>query len=93
MLLAELEIRHSRAVAPTRRVALGPHWLPTEPAPGYGGILLGGIVAAHFGDVDPELRGEFLGLVDDLEHGRRIPQPRLRHRFQTDVVGLDRSRH
>jgi len=93
MLLAELEIRHSRAVAPTRRVALGPHWLPTEPTPGYGGILLGGIVAAHLGDVDPELREEFLYLVDDLEEGRRIAQPRLRHRFQTDVVGLDRSRH
>lgn len=93
MLLAELEIRHSRAVAPTRRVALGPHWLPTEPAPGYGGILLGGIVAAHLGEVDPELRDEFMGLVDDLEAGRRVPQPRLRHRFQTDVVGLDRSRH
>ncbi|HEX2117738.1 MAG TPA: hypothetical protein VHF91_01025 [Acidimicrobiales bacterium] len=93
MLLAELEIRHSRAVAPTRRVALGPHWLPTEPAPGYGGILLGGIVAAHLGDVDPELREAYQGLLDDLEHGRRISQPRLRHRFQTDVVGLDRSRH
>jgi hypothetical protein len=93
MLLAELEIRHSRAVAPTRRVALGPHWLPTEPAPGYGGILLGGIVAAHLGEIDPELRDEFMGLVDDLEAGRRVPQPRLRHRFQTDVVGLDRSRH
>ncbi len=93
MLLAELEIRHSRAIAPTRRVALGPHWLPTEPAPGYGGILLGGIVAAHLGYVDVELREEFLGLVDDLEGGRRIAQPRLRHRFQTDVVGLDRSRH
>ena len=93
MLLAEIEIRHSRAVAPTRRVALGPHWLPTEPAPGYGGILLGGIVAAHLGDVDAELREEFLVLLDDLEAGRRIAQPRLRHRFQTDVVGLDRSRH
>lgn len=93
MLLAELEIRHSRAVAPTRRVALGPHWLPTEPAPGYGGILLGGIVAAHLCDVDSELRDEFLILIDDLEDGRRISQPRLRHRFQTDVVGLDRSRH
>jgi hypothetical protein len=93
MLLAELEIRHSRAVAPTRRVALGPHWLPTEPAPGYGGILLGGIVAAHLGALDPELREEFVGLIDDLEAGRRVPQPRLRHRFQTDVVGLDRSRH
>ena len=93
MLLAEIEIRHSRAVAPTRRVALGPHWLPTEPSPGYGGILLGGIVAAHIGAVDPELRDEYLGLIGDLDAGRRISQPRLRHRFQTDVVGLDRSRH
>ncbi|MDQ4091679.1 MAG: hypothetical protein M3163_15485 [Actinomycetota bacterium] len=94
MLLAEIEIRHSRAVAPTRRVALGPFWLPTEPAPGYGGILLGGIVAAHWGDVDPpELRDEYLALLNDLEAGRRIAQPRLRHRFQIDVVGLDRSRH
>ncbi len=93
MLLAEIEIRHSRAIAPTRRVALGPHWLPTEPSPGYGGILLGGIVAALVGEVDAELREEFLVLVDDLEADRRISQPRLRHRFQTDVVGLDRSRH
>jgi hypothetical protein len=93
MLLAEIEIRHSRAVAPTRRVALGPHWLPTEPAPGYGGILLGGIVAAHLADSGEELREEFMGLLNDLEGGRRISQPRLRHRFQVDVVGLDRSRH
>lgn len=93
MILAELEVRHSRAVAPTRRVALGPHWLPTEPAPGYGGILLGGIVAAHLGDVEPEVRQELLGLADELEQGNRISQPRLRHRFQTDVVGLERSRH
>ncbi len=93
MLLAEIEIRHSRAVAPTRRVALGPFWLPTEPAPGYGGILLGGIVAAHLADSGEELREEFMALLDDLEAGRRISQPRLRHRFQVDVVGLDRSRH
>ncbi|MDQ3980163.1 MAG: J domain-containing protein [Actinomycetota bacterium] len=93
MLLAELEVRHSRAVAPTRRVALGPHWLPTEPAPGYGGILLAGIVAAFLPDLEPELRDEFLALADELEEGRRISQPRLRHRFQTDVVGLERTRH
>ncbi|HEX3394220.1 MAG TPA: hypothetical protein VHS52_06805 [Acidimicrobiales bacterium] len=93
MLLAELEIRHTRAVAPTRRIALGSQWLPTDPAPGYGGILLGGIVAAHLEDLHPELLDELVELVDDLEKGRRIPQPRLRHRFQVDVVGLDRSRH
>ncbi|MEN3315150.1 MAG: rRNA (guanine1516-N2)-methyltransferase, partial [Acidimicrobiaceae bacterium] len=86
MLLAELEIRHTRAVAPTRRIALGSQWLPTDPAPGYGGILLGGIVAAHLEDLHPELRDELVELADDLENGRRIPQPRLRHRFQVDVV-------
>ena len=93
MLLAELEVRHSRAVAPTRRVALGQVWLPTEPAPGYGGILLGGIVAGHVGELDAEMRLEFLALVDDVAAGETIEQPRLRHRFQTDIVGLDRTRH
>lgn len=93
MLLAELEVRHSRAVAPTRRVALGQLWLPTDPAPGYGGVLLGGIVAAHLGDLDAEMRIEFLALVDLVALGETIPQPRLRHRFQTDIVGLDRTRH
>src|SRR5947208_9103946 len=93
MLLAEIEIRHSRAVAPTRRVALGTQWLPTDPLPGYGGILLGGIVATYLRDIDPELRAEFIDVIDDLEGDKRISQPRLRHRFQTDVIGLDRSRH
>jgi hypothetical protein len=93
MLLAELEVRHSRAVAPTRRVALGLHWLPTDPPPGFGGVLLGGIVAAHLDAIDDDMLVALLRLIDDLEAGRRIAQPRLRHRFQTDVVGLDRSRH
>ena len=93
MLLAELEIRHSRPVAPTRRLALGELWLPTDPAPGFGGVLLGGIVAGFVGGLDEELRDTFDGLLRDLERGRRIVQPRVRHRFQSDVVGLDRSRH
>ncbi len=93
MLLAELEVRHSRAVAPTRRVALGHVWLPTDPAPGYGGILLGAVVAAHVGDLDPETRLDFLALLGDVAGGGTIVQPRLRHRFQTDIVGLDRTRH
>lgn len=93
MLLAELEIRHSRAVAPTRRVALGDLWLPTDPAPGFGTILLAGIVAAHVNRLDDDSRDELDLLLADLERGIRIAQPRLRHRFQTDVVGLDRSHH
>jgi len=93
MLMAELEIRHSRAIAPTRRVALGDLWLPTDPAPGFGGLLLAGIVASTVGLLDDDLRDELDILIDDLERGRSIAQPRLRHRFQVDVVGLDRSRH
>lgn len=93
MLLAELEVRHSRAVAPTRRVAIGRHWLPTQPAPGFGGILIGAVVAAHVEAVPEDMWRELAKLVDDLQHGHRIAQPRLRHRFQTDVHGLDRSRH
>jgi len=93
VLLAELEVRHSRAVAPTRRVALGQLWLPTDPAPGYGGVLLGGIVAVHLSELDAEMRIELLALVDEVAAGETIQQPRLRHRFQTDIVGLDRTLH
>jgi hypothetical protein len=93
VLLAELEIRHSRAVAPTRRVALGDLWLPTDPPPGFGGILLAGVVAANISRLDDDLQDELDALINDLERGVRIAQPRLRHRFQTDVVGLDRSHH
>ncbi len=39
MLLAELEIWHTRPLTPTRRVSLGHMVLPTDPAPGFGGLL------------------------------------------------------
>jgi hypothetical protein len=93
MLLAELEVWHSRRVAPTRRVALGRRNLPVHPAPGFGGVLLGGVVAAHVGEVDPDLVPDLMRLTVELEEGRSIPQPRLRYRFQTDRIGLSRSRH
>lgn len=93
MLLAEIEVRHSRTVAPTRRVALGLTLLPTDPLPGWGPVLLGGLVAANVGHLNPELVPGIHHLVNDLETGIRITQPRLRHRFQRDTVGLDRSRH
>jgi hypothetical protein len=93
MLLAELEIRHSRAIAPTRRVALGELFLPVDPPPGPGGLLVAGIVASRVCDLDIEARAELDVLIDDLEAGRHVAQPRLRYRFQSDVHGLDRSRH
>lgn len=93
MLLAQVEVFHSRPIAPTRRVALGRTHLPADPAPGFGGILLAGIVAAHMPDLDPDLFDDLHRLTLELQHGHRIPQPRLRHRFQTDRVGLTRSTH
>jgi hypothetical protein len=93
VILAELEVFHSRPIAPTRRVALGRSRLPTDPAPGFGGILLGGIVAGHIDLLDPELFDDLHRLTLQLEAGHRIPQPRLRHRFQTDRIGLTRSVH
>jgi hypothetical protein len=96
MLLAELEVRHSRPYAPTRRVALGQLYLPTDAdGPGHGGLLLAGIVAAGVSalEEDEELLERIDGLLTDLERGARIVQPRLLHRFQVDRHGLDRSRH
>lgn len=92
MLLAEIEIRHSRAIAPTRRVALGDLFLPTDP-PNHGGVLLAGILGGRVAMLPDEERDGVDRLLWDLEYRGHVPQPRLRHRFQTDVVGLDRSRH
>jgi hypothetical protein len=93
VILAELEVFHSRAIAPTRRLALGSRDLPVTPAPGFGGILLGGIVAAYIPVLAPELFDDLDRLTRQLEAGYRIPQPRLRHRLQVDRVGLQRSVH
>lgn len=93
MLLAELEVYHSRPIAPTRRVALGSAWLPTEESPGFGALLLGGIVARYSSALDVELLEELEVLSYQVEQGQRIPQPRLRHRLQQDRIGLLRSVH
>jgi hypothetical protein len=93
VLLAEIEIWHTRPAVPTRRVALGHMVLPVDPAPGFGGLLLGAIVAEHLYGVDDDLVGDVHRLIDEIEHGTRVVQPRLRHRFQVDRHGLAKSHH
>lgn len=93
MIVAELDIYHSRPIAPTRRIALGERNLPIDPPPGAGGLLLAGIVAHAAPGVDGELREALVDLIWELQANRRITQPRVRHRFQADRVGLIRSSH
>ncbi len=93
MLLAELEVWHTRPAVPTRRVALGHMVLPVDPAPGFGGLLLGAIIAEHLYGVDDELVPDVHRLISEVEAGERIVQPRLRHRFQVDRHGLAKSHH
>ncbi len=69
MLLAELEVFHTRPAVPTRRVALGHLVLPVDPAPGFGGLLLGAVVANHIGGVPADLRGDVARLD---RPGRRV---------------------
>lgn len=93
MLLAELEVWHTRPAVPTRRVALGNLVLPADPAPGFGGLLLGAVVASHMTGINDDLVPDIHRLISQIERGERVVQPRLRHRFQVDRHGLARSRH
>jgi hypothetical protein len=93
VLLAELQIWHTRPKVPTRRVALGHLVLPTDPAPGLGGVLLAAVVAAYLPDVDEELHPDLSRLIDQVARGDRVVQPRLQHRYQIDRHGLATSVH
>ena len=50
-------------------------------------------MARHVGDVDDDVVPDVHRLIDQVERGDRVVQPRLRHRFQVDRHGLGRSRH
>lgn len=92
MILAELNVRHTRRHQPTRRVALGDTYLPTS-GPAYGAVLVGAVVAEFLDGLDDEQRDLFPRLLADAADGLGVPRIALRHRLQTDTHGLDRSRH
>jgi len=92
VLLAELNIRHSRRHMPTRRIALGDAYLPLS-GPGWGAVLLGAVVAEHLPELDEEQAELLPRLVHDARDGLSVPRIALRYRLQTDTHGLDRSRH
>ncbi len=93
MLLAELEVWHSRPITPTRRISLGHLVLPVDPVPGFGGLLLGAVLAAHLPEVDDDLIPDVHRLLDQVSRGDRVVQPRLLHRYQVDRHGLAASVH
>ena len=82
---------HSRSYSPTRRLALGRSVLPLDPPPGFGPLLLGGIVAVGADELDAEDRESLLRLMTRLERDLRVVQPQVRNRFQTDHQGLART--
>ncbi len=93
MLLAELEFYHSRKIAPTRRLALGNAYLPLQPPPGNGSLLLAGIVARYLPQVDNDFYDDYHTILFKVQRGERVAQPRLRHRLQEDKIGLTQTCH
>jgi len=91
VILAELEVFHSRAFSPTRRLALGRRLVPVDPPPGFGPLLLGGIIAVGAEELDDDDHDGLMLLMAELQQGQRIVQPRLRNRFQSDHQGLGRT--
>ena len=90
--MAELLVRHTRRHMPVRRVAVGSAQLPTG-GPGHGPLLLGAVVAECLPELDPEQAELVPRLLADARNGLSVPRLALRHRLQTDVHGLDGSRH
>ncbi len=92
MVLAELNIRHTRHHMPTRRVALGDTFLPTSGS-AHGAALLAAVVSEFAVELDDERRELLPRLLRDARSGLSVPRIALRYRIQTDTHGLDRSRH
>jgi hypothetical protein len=92
MLLAELNVRHTRRHMPTRRVALDGTYLPTSGG-AYGSLLLSAVIAENIAALDEEQEEMLPRLLREAREGLSVPRIALRYRLQTDTHGLDRSRH
>lgn len=92
MILAELDVRHTRRHMPTRRVALDGGYLPMT-GPAHGAALLGAVVAEFAPGLDDEQLELLPRLLRAAASGLAVPRIALRYRLQTDRHGLDRSRH
>jgi len=92
MILAELNVRHTRRHMPTRRVALDASYLPVHGA-AHGAALLAAVVAEYVTGLDEEQAELLPRFLHAARHGLSVPRIALRYRLQTDVHGLDRSRH
>ena len=64
MLLAELNVRHTRRHMPTRRVALDGAYLPTS-GPAHGAALLAAVTASNLSLIAEEQRELLPKLLDD----------------------------
>ncbi len=92
MIVAELEVYHSRPIAPTRRVGLGHTHLPVGPGPGLGGVLLAGVVAHAVVHIGAEDREALFKVCELIGAQMRVNQPSARHRYQDDLIGLTMSK-
>jgi hypothetical protein len=92
MILAELNVRHTRRHMPTRRVALDASYLPMNGS-AHGAVLLAAVVAENVLGLDEEQRDLLPKFLFSARDGFDVPRIALRYRLQTDVHGLDRSRH
>ena len=84
---------HAAAGADAPRLARQPRAARSIRRPGFGGLLLGAVVAGHIGAVDEDLVPDVHRLIGQIERDVRVVQPRLRHRFQVDRHGLALSTH
>jgi hypothetical protein len=92
VILAELNIRHTRRHMPTRRVALDASYLPMNGS-AHGAALLMAVVAENVDGLDEEQRELLPKFLQVAADGLNVPRIGLRYRLQTDVHGLDLSRH